>query len=189
MKVTHAAWELDNLNVNAYEILLDAADTPDALAREEARLVAEGAQYLAVKTPVNCPRLLFGLPALGYAFVETVFHVSVKREEYRVPALVARFDRGLAVARRDSGADLKRIDGLIRRGVFVSDRISLDPAFTREQSGARYANWLQSMVAKGGKVYEVVRIGAGDTEGGAKPRLAPEIAEGDEARTRDAAQR
>ena len=43
MKTTHAVWELENLGVNAYELTLDAQDTPEAVRAEEARLIAEGA--------------------------------------------------------------------------------------------------------------------------------------------------
>ena len=156
MKTTHAVWELDNIGVNAYEIALDAGDTPDMLAREESRIIAEGAQYIVVKTPVNCPALLFGLGKLGYTFVETVFHVMIARSDYHMPATIARFDRGLTVAHRTDEADLDRVCGLIRQGVFVSDRVSIDPAFGVEKGGNRYANWLRSMVQRGGSLYEVL---------------------------------
>ena len=159
MKVTHAIWELENLGVNAYEILLDNSDTPELLAQEEARLTMGGAEYLVVKTPVNCPALLFGLPRLGYAFVETVFHVAIKRSEYQMPAIIARFDRDLIVMERVDIVDRERVYAQIRQGIFVSDRVSVDPAFTPEQSGNRYANWLAGMLAKGGRLYEVLRGG------------------------------
>ena len=157
MKIIHAVWEKENLGVDAYEILLDASDTPEALLQEEARIAALGAQYLVVKTPVNCKELLFGLSKLGYTFVEAVFHVAIKREEYHMPPLIARFDRGLKVLERTEPSDLRRVYTLIRSGVFVSDRISLDPAFTLAQSGNRYANWLKGMLSRGGKLYEVLQ--------------------------------
>lgn len=157
MKTIHATWELDNLGLDAYELLLDAQDTLQAFALEERRCLGEGAQYLVVKTPVNCPRLLFGLPTLGYTYVETVFHVSIKREDYAMPATIARFDRGLSVAERGDPSERERIFGLIREGIFTSDRVSIDPFFTRAQSGNRYANWLASMLRGGGKLYEVLQ--------------------------------
>ncbi|MEG2355375.1 MAG: hypothetical protein RSC40_00320, partial [Clostridia bacterium] len=82
MQTLHATWELENLGVEAYELTLEALDAPEAVAAEEARLLAQGAQYLVLKTPVNCQALLFGLPKLGYTYVETVFHVAIKRSEY-----------------------------------------------------------------------------------------------------------
>ena len=116
MKTTHAVWERENLGVDAYEIALDASDTPDLLRQEEARIIAAGAEYIVAKTPVDCPALLFSMQALGYTFVETVFHVMIRRDEYHMPASIARFDRGLRVVERREEADRERIYALIRRG-------------------------------------------------------------------------
>ncbi|MEG1891459.1 MAG: hypothetical protein RR301_08585 [Clostridia bacterium] len=159
MKTIHATWELENLGVNAYEVTLDAADTPELLAREEKALVEQGARYLVVKTPVNCPALLFGLSALGFTYVETVFHVAIRRDEYHMPATIARFDRGLAVNQLTAAEDVERVLAHIRSGVFVSDRVSIDPAFSVAMGGNRYANWLCGMLRAGGFLYEVVQGG------------------------------
>ena len=157
MNTVHATWEADNLGVDAYEITLTESDTLEAFAAEEARMAAEGAQYIVVKTPVNCPGLLFGLPRMGYTMVEMVFHVAIRRDAYHIPADIARFDRGLSVLERTGDADRERIFTLIRSGVFKSDRVSIDPAFTQEQSGNRYANWLRQMLDAGGKLFEVLQ--------------------------------
>ena len=124
MKTTHAVWERENLGVDAYEIALDASDTPDLLRQEEARIIAAGAEYIVVKTPVDCPALLFSMQALGYTFVETVFHVMIRRDEYHMPASIARFDRGLRVVERREEADRERIYALIRLGITDSGRIA-----------------------------------------------------------------
>jgi hypothetical protein len=157
VKIVRATFEKENLGVNTCEILPEDGDTFAAYAREEQKLLAEGAQYLVVKTPVNSAEWLFGLPVLGYTFVETVFKVSVSRGGYRVPASVARFDRGLSVAERTQAADRERIYARIRSGVFKSDRISIDPAFTAAQSANRYVNWLQQLLGGGGMLYEMLR--------------------------------
>ncbi|MEG0048657.1 MAG: hypothetical protein RR865_05795 [Clostridia bacterium] len=156
MQTLHATWELENLGVEAYELTLEALDAPEAVAAEEARLLAQGAQYLVLKTPVNCQALLFGLPKLGYTYVETVFHVAIKRSEYHMPSAIARFDRGLTVLERRGAQELERVFALIRSGVFVSDRVSIDPAFSVAQGGNRYANWLAAMLERGGQLYEVL---------------------------------
>ncbi len=157
MQTIHAVWEQANLGVNAYEIMLSEQDTPEMIAAEEARLVAEGAEYIVLKTPVNCPQLLFGLPALGYTYVETVFRVEIRRDDYHMPQGIARFDRGLSVEQRKEPADWEPVFELIRSGIFRSDRVSIDPAFSREMGGNRYANWLRQMLEKGGFLYEVMK--------------------------------
>ena len=156
MKTTHAVWERENIGVDAWEIALDAQDTIEALAEEEKRIIAEGAEYIVLKSPVNCPKLLFGLPELGYTYVETVFHVEIRRKDYHMPDIIARFDRGLTVVERTDPENQARIDRIIRSGIFISDRVSIDPAFSVSLGGRRYANWLRSMVEKGGRLYEVL---------------------------------
>lgn len=157
MKTTHAVWELENIGVNAYEIALDAADTPEMLAEEEKRIIEAGAEYIVLKTPVNCQQFIFGLPKLGYHFVEMVFHVMIRRDEYHMPDIIARFDRGLSVVELTEENDRERVYELIRKGVFRSDRVSIDPAFGPVKGGNRYANWLKGMISRGGFLYEVVK--------------------------------
>lgn len=157
MKIIRATWELDNLGVNAFETRLDADDPLEAYRDAEQTMIADGAEYLVVKTPVNCPAFLFGLPKLGYTLVETVFHVTIRRSEYHIPAAIARFDRGLTVVQRTAEADRARVYALIRAGVFKSDRVSIDPGFTLAQSGNRYANWLSQMLSQGGQLFEVLQ--------------------------------
>lgn len=156
MNIIHATWEHANLGVDAYEVLLEDGDSIDSFASAEQALWVDGADYIVVKTPVNNAAILFGLPKHGYAFVETVFHVAIRREEYQIPSAIARFDRGLSVLLRTQEADRQRVYALIRSGVFKSDRISIDPAFTTAQSGNRYANWLSQMLDQGGQLYEVL---------------------------------
>jgi len=127
VKIVHTTFEQANLGVDAYEIAVEAADTPEGFAVEEQKLIAEGAEYLVIKTPVNRPDWLFALPRMGYTFVETVFHVAIKRSEYHMPPEIARFDRGLTVLERTSEWDRERVYGRIRSGVFKSDRVSIDP--------------------------------------------------------------
>jgi len=157
MKVIHAIWELENLGAQTYEIALDARDSMESFAEKERECIAAGAEYLVVKTPVNCPHWLFGLPSLHYVFVEAVFHVAIKRADYAIPAAVARFDRGLTVAERERPEDIARVTDIIRKGIFLSDRVSIDPHFTVAQSGCRYANWTRGMLQEGGKLYEVLQ--------------------------------
>ena len=157
MKSIHAVWELENIGTDTWEILLDANDAPEMFAQEEKRIIEQGAEYIVVKTPPNCPQLIFGIAQMGYTFVEMVFHVAVRRTDYHMPDNIARFDRGLKVVERTEEAERERIYSIIRSGIFVNDRVSLDPAFGVLKGGNRYANWLKGLVEeKGGFLYEVL---------------------------------
>ena len=160
MQVIHATWEKENIGAEAWEILLTPEDSLEAVDQAQQEAIAQGADYIVLKTPVNCPQFLFGLPKLGFHFLEMVFHVMIRRESYAMPAAIARFDRGLTVMKRVEESDLERIFALIRAGMFTTDRVSIDPSFGPELGGQRYANWLASMLKKGGDLYEVL---SGDT--------------------------
>lgn len=159
MKIVHAVWERENLGVDAYEIFLENRDTLREFELEEKKLIQAGGEYFAVKTPVNRTDLLFGLPKLGYTFVETLFRIAIERGDYRVPQSVARFDRGLTVARRSTDQEREAVFGRIWEGVFKSDRISLDPYFPAEKTAARYINWIGQLLAQGGMLYEALNRG------------------------------
>ena len=104
MKIVHATWERENLGVNAYEVFLEGPDTLENFRQAERVMLDDGAEYIVVKTPVNRGDLLFGLPALGYTFVETLFRVAVERGDYHIPQSIARFDRDLTVVARSAAA-------------------------------------------------------------------------------------
>jgi RimJ/RimL family protein N-acetyltransferase len=156
MKIVHATWELKNLGVNAYEIFLENQDTLEQFHQAEQKLIGDGGEYLVVKTPVNRGDLLFGLPALGYSFVETLFRVAVERGDYHVPQSIARFDRGLTVIRRTDAPEQEAAFARIREGVFKSDRISMDPFFPPERTATRYINWIEQLLAQGSMLFEVL---------------------------------
>jgi RimJ/RimL family protein N-acetyltransferase len=159
MKIVHAVWERENLGVDAYEIFLENRDTLREFELEEKKLAEAGGEYFAVKTPVNRSDLLFGLPKLGYTFVETLFRIAIERGDYRVPQSIARFDRGLTVARRSTAEEREAVFGRIREGVFKSDRISLDPYFPAEKTAVRYINWIGQLISQGGMLYEALNRG------------------------------
>ena len=155
MKTVHATWEKENIGQDAYEITLNETDSFDEFAKEEQRCIASGAQYLVVKTPVNCQNLLFSMATLGYHFVETVYHVQIKRRDYHMPQIISRFDRGFSVVQVTDDAAKERMFAAIRKGIFLTDRVSIDPFFGPVAGGNRYANWLFGMMQRGGDAYEV----------------------------------
>ncbi len=156
MKIVHAVWEQQNLGVDAYEIYLDTGDTVEQLAQAECELLEAGGKYFVVKTPVNRSDFLFGLPKLNYTFVETLFRVAVERDNYHVPLSIARFDRELSVVRRTTDGEMEAVFDRIRDGVFKSDRISMDPYFSKEKTSTRYINWIRQMMKQECMLFEVL---------------------------------
>jgi hypothetical protein len=52
--------------------------------------------------------------------------------------------------------DLQELWSEIRDGMYDTDRVSLDPHFTREQASNRYIWWIQDEMARGSDVYKLI---------------------------------
>ncbi len=155
MKIIDAYWEQRNIGVKAFEIELSNNDCLESVITSEQEIISKGAEYIVVKIPVNMPELLFGLPKLGYTFVETAFSISLRKDNYIVPPSIARLDRGVEVRQVIKDVEIGNILSSIKDNMFDTDRISIDPYFTKFQSSNRYFCWTSDMINSGCKVYNV----------------------------------
>jgi hypothetical protein len=155
MEILPAIWEKRNLGRSAYEITLSSNDHFEDFLQQEERLQAAGGNYFVVKVPVNRPEFLAKLPTAHYYFVETSFNLSLKRENYSCPSYLQRIDRNLYVKAIETWTDRNRIYQEIAKGIFSSDRIALDPHFSREIANTRYELWIEDMQQQGAKIFEV----------------------------------
>ncbi len=155
MEITHAHWEQRNLGVRSYEIKLSAKDTMEDFLLSERQLRDEGAEHIVVKAPVNTAEFLVGLPQAGYLFMEASVALSLRKSKYSCPAYIARFDRNIAVKAIDHTDDCQRIYDEIAKGIFNSDRITLDRTFSQEAASRRYINWMKDLRESGESIHEV----------------------------------
>jgi len=155
MKIIDAYWEQRNIGVKAFEVELSNNDCLESFITSEQEIISKGAEYIVVKTPVSMPELLFGLPKLGYTFVENAFSISLQKDNYIVPPFIARLDRGVEVRQVVEDVEIENILSSIKDNMFDTDRISIDPYFTRSQSSNRYFCWTSDMINSGCTVYNV----------------------------------
>ncbi|MEK7399704.1 MAG: hypothetical protein AAB116_22405 [Candidatus Poribacteria bacterium] len=156
MEIIDAHWDDENLGVKSFEIVLSSHDKmSDFLLHEEQLIVEKNARYIVVKAPVNVPDFLFELPKLNYIFLETAFSLSLKKDNYKYPSFLARFDRSVEVRSLEDSYDLERIYGEISKGIFNTDRVAIDRNFTQQIANNRYIRWISSLVKQGEKVHEV----------------------------------
>lgn len=155
MKIIDAIWEQRNIGVKTFEIEVAPTDTLDDFKLSENQLISGGAEYLVVKLPVNMPKFIFSLPKLGYTLVETSFSISLQRDKYVVPPFITRLDRGVDVNQVVENNKIEFLLSNIRDSLFDTDRISIDPSFTREQSANRYFCWTRDMITSGCKSFNV----------------------------------
>ena len=152
MIIINASWERRNLDVACIEVTLEASDTAadvqDALARVEA-------DYLVVKVPAGRSDLMFRLSEMGCNFVEAAIHVTRKVDDLELFGIQKRLADSVSYAPMRE-TDLRVLWDEIREGMYDTDRVSLDPHFTREQASNRYIFWIQDEMARGADVYRLI---------------------------------
>ena len=74
MKIIHATWEMRNLGVNCYEVIVEYGDTLEMLTERASEYEAE---YIVIKVPTTMPEISLYLQTVGYIFMEgytTCYH-------------------------------------------------------------------------------------------------------------------
>lgn len=159
MEIVDATWERRNLGVDAAEIVLSGEDDALELAKLQDELDARY-DYLCLKSEVGCSEALFGLPRLGYTFVETQISLRYDLREDTVAPFVVELCKaqGDRYAYRDITDDEARYAEMISRisdqPMFTTDRVYLDQAFAGTCAGRRYAGWCWDLKEKGARFLE-----------------------------------
>lgn len=143
-----ALWEKRNLGVSAFEVEIENGDTVKQLS--ELYNISE-AEYLVVKVPPGKIDLMFDLSESGFKFIEAVQKTSVTE----IPALnsIQRKLENVVSHRLASPKDCELIFDNIKKGIFKTDRIALDPKFSVELAAQRYVGWITDVQELGGAVH------------------------------------
>lgn len=149
MDFKDAIWEKRNLGIHCTEVTVDAEDTPRTLRDG---LLDRPGEYILVRLPIARLDLSSVLTELGYTFVETMFRLEKSLDD---SALQPPNQDAAQMSLLLNGSDSKeRIFQAIKKGMFATDRISLDPAFSPEQAAIRYCGFLTDELAQGAQLLE-----------------------------------
>ena len=149
MKITDAFWEKRNLGVSCTEITLDISDTMTELDRA----LDDTADYMVLKIPAQNNSLQFELPKRGFVYVEDMLTVSSDLSIPELNRIQQQIMRDISIEEMDEESFEVLLDE-VRGGLFDSDRVSLDPHFTKEQVGNRFCGWLSDERARNTRFYQ-----------------------------------
>jgi hypothetical protein len=146
-----AFWEKRNMGVSCAEVSIDTSDT----VADIARLSELSADYRVVKCLSKMVDVMFALENYGYRFIEAILelHHNLKSVDSYKKGAVGRIADGVSVALMND-ADIDELNAQIRSGIFESDRVYLDPAFTHEQAANRYIGWVRDEINHGALVFK-----------------------------------
>ncbi len=147
MKIIEAVWEKRNLGVSCAEIEVGKTDTVSEVVDE---LGKRTEQYLVVKAPPGRTDLSFAIQNEGFRYIETMFELGCMfKDRPETPEICRRYVKDIGY-HRASESETEHVFNEIRKGeIFSTDRISLDPAFSKQLAGKRYALWMEDVLSKG----------------------------------------
>ena len=151
MIVTNAFWEKRNLGIDCNEIKIESGDSADFLKKE---LPLNEAQYTVVKVPNKKFDVMFLLQSLGYTYVESSLNLVHDLKEIRLNPLQQRLMNSMSYCKM-SASDVDELFSEIKKGIFTTDRVYIDPYFSHEQAANRYVNWISDELDRGSEVFKI----------------------------------
>lgn len=155
MKIIDAFWEKRNLSIDTIEIVLDRSDTVQEVEESLKEILKRKDLYCVVKVPDNKFSYLQLLAKYHFCFIESQFELSLELKNYSIPAEFEKFDKGLEYRLVVDDKDIFRIEDEIKKGIFDTDRIAIDPCFGLKTSANRYVNWINDELSKRSKIFEI----------------------------------
>lgn len=152
MRTIDAFWDTRSLGVKTAELDFDAEDGIDEV--RAALSFAGEYVYVAAKVQSGNMVVLGALQDAGFRFVECSIELTIDLKSFELPRMAKRFDEHITIQKADD-ASKERIYQHIRDGIFDTDRIALDPEFSKEIAEQRYVNWIEDELARGGELYHV----------------------------------
>jgi hypothetical protein len=140
MKIIDATWEQRNLGVETQEITVDVSDS---IADFKDAIKSLKASYSVIKLPPNKVDFVFYAEDQGFRLVETQFIMdgNIKKILPKAKEILRRASF-FSVETDNSPEMFDSIASKINEGIFHTDRIAVDPYFSKEIANRRYANWL-----------------------------------------------
>lgn len=152
MDIINAFWEKRNLGIDCHEIKIKNNDTIDYIKDE---LPKNESQYTVVKVPSARCDLNFLLQELGYKYIESSIHLTHDLKNIGLNPIQQRILNTIGYEEMNK-SDIDKLFYEIRKGIFTTDRIYIDPYFTLEQAANRYVNWISDEMKNGTSIYKLI---------------------------------
>ena len=157
MRCVYAEWEERNLGCRTIELTIEKKDTllpmEKVLQKIEHCICEYQAQYIVVRSNTKYHRIGQYLQTQGFFLMEA--QVGLKLERENVIDTYEKY-RDLfpnVTYRSASENDLEYVVSEIQKGIFETDRISLDPYFGKTVANRRYAIWTEDTYRRGGNLF------------------------------------
>jgi hypothetical protein len=152
MKIVKAHWEKRNIQKNCLEITVEENDTYDHILKKLKLLKAD---YKVVKIPTNNVNLLFALQKKGFFFIELETTCLYSKELPKLNKIQKRILSNLKYEKM-LPLDIKNLNKELDKNLFLTDRVSLDPEFSKSIGNKRYKGWIKDEIKRNSTFYKLI---------------------------------
>lgn len=140
------------MGVSCIEISIEPGDN---LADALSVFASSRPNYQVIKLSFLKSDLIFEIQEKGFRFVEVITQCTRSAHTPKLNGVQSRFVDS-TFCEISSETQKQEIKKAISSGMFNTDRVSIDPAFTKLQSANRFLGWLHDEVRLGAKIYSLV---------------------------------
>lgn len=152
MKLLDAVWEKRNLGVTTLEICLEKDDNPDEFIEA---LEKSYYDYYVVKLTTEAIGFSTLLTKKGFVFVEAINHIYHDLDLRPLTGAKKEIVENTDFQKVEHN-EMQFIFDNILKGMFNTDRISLDPEFGKDKAAVRYVNWIEDEISNGAEIYKFI---------------------------------
>lgn len=146
LNIIDAYWEKKNIGVETMEIVCNGKETVGELEEELKKI---SVPYSVLKIPTGNYELLTVGQSCGYSVIELAFRLIGNVRTTKLPVVYNRFAPYLRVEIATDKIKNKVLKEIAGGEIFSTDRIAIDPVFSKEIAGRRYYNWCIDAINKG----------------------------------------
>lgn len=148
MEIINSIWEKRNLGCDSVEIRCSYDDT----SLDKSLLLLKQ-PYQVIKIPCSKTDLLLQAQAFGFVFMECQVQFKTELKDLYLPKKYERLVKNVSYHDASDEEIEETIEKVRNGNMFTTDRIALDPYFSKEIAGKRYANWMNDLLQNGYNVY------------------------------------
>lgn len=142
MKIIDCTWEIDNIGSKVIEIDVEKGDI---LNEKVFREISPDYNYVVVKVPVNMTEFNWCLGNMGFTMIETQVKLSKKIKDLDLnDRYIKRLLPYVSYRLIETNEQIDEVIDRISPTMFLTDRITLDPAYGSEIGCHRYRNYLKT---------------------------------------------
>ena len=143
IQTIRAIWDEPILKIPTFEIISEEENIKELDISIKSILNKYQRYYIVVKAPIKCINTYSYLMENKFCFIETQFSINVRLREYQQnKSKIIPGYRQLELYKVKDESMLNYIIQEVKKGIFQTDRIALEPNFGIDISNKRYANWI-----------------------------------------------